>query len=227
MLTQERIRKVISFHSFGIFFFLLIFYSMFHMPVYCPQEAVAQSITRNNFTTYEDPAHKIKIEYPSNWTKKNNLTSDNIVAFRPPPDTYGKYAGTGLGVYVHKLHVANISLEDYSNEQLDYLKNQSFTISKSDNTTLAHHPGTNVTYRNDLGLQALMVWTIMDDKAYVIVYLAEKGKYNHYLSSIQTMIDSFEIQSNSVAHQLSDKAIEAYVCDNISLDVEDIERFCD
>jgi hypothetical protein len=192
MLTQGRIRKVISFHSFVIFFFLLIFYSIFHTPLYYPQQAIAQTITQNNFTTYEDPAHKIKIEYPSNWTKKNNLTSDNIVAFRPPQDTYGKYAGAGLGVYVHKLSVANISLEDYNNVQLDYLKNQSFNISKLDNTTLAHHPGTNVTYGNDLGLQALMVWTVMDDKAYVIVYLAEKGKYNHYLSSIERMIDSFE-----------------------------------
>jgi eukaryotic-like serine/threonine-protein kinase len=163
------------------------------MLVYYPQQAVAQSTTRNNFTTYEDPTHEIKIDYPSNWTKNNNLTLENVVAFRPPLDA------AGIGIYVHKLPVAKISLEEYSDMQVNDLKNQTFTIIKSTNTTLADHPGTSVKYSNNVGLQALEVWTIKDGKAYIIVYIAGKGKYNHYLSSIQTMIDSFEIQNNSTA----------------------------
>ena len=172
---------------------------------------------------YENSNHGIKIEYPSNWTKKN-LGVDNVVAFRPPADSSGKYA-VGLGIYVHKLPVANLTLEDYSSMQVGYLKNKSLTSIKSDNTTLANYPGTNVTYGNNKGLQALEVWTIKDGKAYVIIYLAEKGKYNQYLSPIETMIDSFEIQSNSTDNQ----DIINYpvgICKGNNLSPEDAKKFC-
>jgi serine/threonine-protein kinase len=192
------------------------------MLLYYPQQAVAQTTTRNNFTTYENPTDKIKIEYPSNWTKKENISVDNVVAFRPPPDMSGKYAA-GLGIYVHKLPVADISLEDYSIMQADYLRNQSFTILKSNNTTLAHQPGNWVKYETHVGSQALEVWTIKGDKAYVIVYLAEKGKYTHYLPAIQTMIYSFEIESNISAQ--SAKAIKQFVCKSPS-SLKGGESFC-
>jgi len=39
------------------------------------------------------------------------------------------------------------------------------------------------------------VWTIKDNKAYVITYTAETSQYSDYLKTAQKMINSFEIKS--------------------------------
>ena len=37
------------------------------------------------------------------------------------------------------------------------------------------------------------IWTIKDDRVYVINYIVETEKYSSYLPTIQKMVDSFEI----------------------------------
>jgi eukaryotic-like serine/threonine-protein kinase len=40
--------------------------------------------------------------------------------------------------------------------------------------------------------KAMQIWTLRGDKAYLITYKAEPGKYSRYLPIIQKMVDSFQ-----------------------------------
>jgi len=69
-------------------------------------------------------------------------------------------------------------------------------ILDSSAVTLAGIPGHEVVYTGKQGLYDLkwmQVWTVKNDKAYVISYTAEVSSYPALLETVQEMIDSFEI----------------------------------
>ena len=64
-------------------------------------------------------------------------------------------------------------------------------------TTLSgNNPAHKVLYTNREGEdehKTMQILSIKDDKIYLLTYSAEKRKYSNYLTTIEKMIDSFEI----------------------------------
>ena len=46
-----------------------------------------------------------------------------------------------------------------------------------------------------ISIKGMMIWTIKDEKAYIVGFVAEVEQYPTYLQIAQTMVDSFEIVS--------------------------------
>ena len=46
---------------------------------------------------------------------------------------------------------------------------------------------------NQQNLKSLQIWTLKDNKSYVLTYVAEVGEYDTFLETAQEMINSFNI----------------------------------
>jgi serine/threonine-protein kinase len=83
-----------------------------------------------------------------------------------------------------------MTLEEYTNTQINPIEEN---LLESSTTTLADIPGYKIVFSNIEGLKTMQVWTVKDDKAYIITYVAKEEDYEKDLQIVQKIIDSFEI----------------------------------
>jgi serine/threonine-protein kinase len=158
--------------------------------------------TTTSFLTYENPTYRIRMQYPSNWERiefDQGINYNVVVIFRSPPENASDTKLENLVIQVANLPFQNISLEELHNANLDNLRNSltDFELIESVATTIAYSPAHKIVFTNREDdhdrHKTIQVLTIKEDKSYLITYAAEAAKYDHYLSTIQNMIDSFRI----------------------------------
>ena len=145
--------------------------------------------TSNTFRIYENPTYGIQIQYPSDWGRLDlSFLQDSAdIDFYPLSDTS---LAKNVKLQVENLPFHNMTLEEYTNTQINPTEEN---LLESNTTTLADIPGYKIVFTNVAGLKTMQVWTIKDDKAYIITYVAKEEDYENDLQIVQKMIDSFEI----------------------------------
>jgi eukaryotic-like serine/threonine-protein kinase len=145
--------------------------------------------TSDTFRIYENPTYGIQIQYPSDWGRLDlSFLQDSAdIDFYPLSDVS---LAKNLKIQVENLPFHNMTLEEYTNTQINPTEEN---LLESNTTTLADIPGYKIVFTNVAGLKTMQVWTIKDDKAYIITYVAKEEDYENDLQIVQKMIDSFEI----------------------------------
>jgi eukaryotic-like serine/threonine-protein kinase len=153
------------------------------------QQTIAQT-NDNIFNLYENPTYGIQIQYPSNWGRLDlSFLQDSAdIDFYPLSDTS---LAKNLKILVKNLPFHNMTLEEYTNTQINPSEEN---LLESNTTTLSGIPGYKIVFTNVAGLKTMQVWTIKDDKAYIITYVAKEEDYDKDLLIVQKMIDSFKIK---------------------------------
>ena len=173
----------------------------------------------NNLTPYINPIHGIKVQYPSDWKLVEHGDNDyhklNIIAeFLQPSQS--NYYNPNISASHNSLR---ISVENYSafadtqgnnnatNNQLQNIGNHrlgaigiscpGFDLkSYVRNATLAGSPAYEINFDYsylDNNKKAIEIWTVKDDKVYIIDYVAYEQVYDITVPVVQKMIQSFEI----------------------------------
>jgi hypothetical protein len=162
--------------------------------------------TMKSFLPYENPVYEIKVKYPANWQKKAQDTSTSATADKNIVVTFApqqQQRSPRLFIQVERLDSQDISLDQFTSKRLDCLGQlfgNGFRIIEQDRIILPHGdiPAHSVVYEfklSQIDYKKMDIWTIKDDLAFIISYIAEKGNYENYLPTIQKMIDSFEISN--------------------------------
>jgi len=147
---------------------------------------IAQT-SENSFETYNNPIFGIRIQYPSDWGRLDLSFLENNSAdidFYPLDDISGAEA---VKIQVDTLPLQNMTLNDYTNIQINSTDEQ---VLDSNTTVLANLPAHEIVFTN-LGLKTMQIWTIKDDKVYTIT--AEEEDFQNDLQVAKMMIESFEI----------------------------------
>ncbi|MEM6398935.1 MAG: protein kinase [Cyanobacteria bacterium P01_D01_bin.116] len=157
-------------------------------------------IPRNDLELYQNNLYGISIKYPQKWQK--SVTPDritgNLAKFMPPmadTDTYPE----NINLIVRDLPENRQELKQFTNSYIDDIK-QAYPdaeIIQQGKTQLNNQPAYEIIYTtndSENNIQRLQIWTLKNNKAYVITYTANINKYSQYLDIAQTMIDSFEIE---------------------------------
>jgi eukaryotic-like serine/threonine-protein kinase len=162
------------------------------------QEALAQ--TDSNFLTYDNPAYGIKIQYPADWTvSTNGLQSySDIVGFFSPLQNLTDVLPAQVALSVMS-YSANITLDEYTNMTLTEIEQQGLEVNESNAFTLAGNPGYRIIFSPPpetvpVSLSILQVWTVINDKVYLLAYTAEGSEFQNNLQLIQQMLDSLQVQ---------------------------------
>ena len=184
---------------------------LFH--VLLPKAMAGVNQTSNNynnvtsFITFENLTYGIKLLYPSNWNKEQNLggsSSNNsklidIVRFSPLfQKNKSDKSAENLDVKVDNISdIQPVTLAKYTNDTIVDLGKDFKIISLEKNATMS---GGNPAYRleytgieQDVNLNAMVIFTLKGDKAYIISYTAEPARYSSDLPMIQKMINSIQI----------------------------------
>ena len=154
------------------------------------------SININKFLTYQDSTLGIKIDYPAGWT--HELHAGSIVTFLASLESDSNTYPAGLGIKIQHLKSKNISLNNITKIQIKNLtqNHPDFKLIESTESKIGGNSAHKVVFtatdykKNER--QAMQIWTLKGDKAYLITYKAEPGKYAKYLPIIQKMLDSFQ-----------------------------------
>jgi eukaryotic-like serine/threonine-protein kinase len=156
----------------------------------------SRALAQEQFLTYENPELGISIQYPSNWEKLVNL--DNFITFTAPPETDTRIYPAAVGLKVQELSSQNIPLQEITKVQMSDLKKiPDLNMLESISSTIADKPAHKIVFsaidNKEVERKAMQVWTVIDNKAFLITYKAEPDKFSSYLPTIERMIDSFKV----------------------------------
>ncbi|MBD2501392.1 serine/threonine-protein kinase [Anabaena azotica] len=159
-------------------------------------------IQRNqNLEIYQNAVYGITIKYPQTWQK--TVTPDritgNLVKFISPKENNQDSYTENLNLIVQDLPETRRQLEQFNQFYLGEIQqsHQNLQITQNDETQLANQPARQVVYtftEEGNKFQRLQVWTIKNNKAYIMTYTADAAKYSEYLPVVKTMISSLDIK---------------------------------
>ncbi|BAT55640.1 Serine/Threonine protein kinase [Nostoc sp. NIES-3756] len=159
-------------------------------------------IQRNsNLEIYKNTVYGITIKYPQQWQK--TVTPDritgNLVKFISPKENDADIYTENLNLIIQDLPETRRELTQLNTFYINEIKqfHQNFQIIQEAESQLANQPAHQVVYtftEDRINLQRLQIWTIKNNKAYILTYTADAAKYSKYLPVVQTMISSLVIE---------------------------------
>ncbi|KAB8332565.1 serine/threonine protein kinase [Scytonema tolypothrichoides VB-61278] len=162
------------------------------------------SLTKTSFLTYDSSNYfMIRMKYPKDWRiqKIEDRFTGDVAKFFPPPKNDSNSFQPEVSVEMEDLKKP-ISLPDYTNLKVNqitrYLTNP--RINESHPTKLANLPAHEVIYtgkQEQFNVKRIAVWTVKDNKAYIVTYTAEESQYDTFLETAQAMMNSLEIRKSA------------------------------
>jgi YVTN family beta-propeller protein len=191
------------FHTFILVLLITIIFVLFvfHIPKQGLAQNAAQRIDNNkinNSLTYTNSGFSITMQYPSKWQKSEE--GKNSVRFSSPLESRSDNFRENL--FIQILPSENIPLDDRVSEDISkYRQNLTitgFNITDSRTTSVSGNDARKIEYQYKYGpnfFKAMQLWTIINNKEYIVKYTAELNKYSTYLHTIREIIKSLNIQA--------------------------------
>ncbi len=147
--------------------------------------------------TYVNQEAGVQISYPSDYTTKENFMG-TVVAIISPQEGSSDDFRENLNVLEQDLLDSSTTLEEYTQLNMDQLQTvmNDFHLIRKGDTTLAGHPAYEVVYtasQGQIDAKYHQVWTVVDDRAYIITATGTVQQYDNYSAVFDDMIASFEI----------------------------------
>jgi serine/threonine protein kinase len=151
-----------------------------------------------NLLNYQSSAHQFKIKYPEKWEKQesqNPFTPDVVVFISPKKNSADAYQEK-VTVSIETLEKP-MSLDEYNKWALNQIKTlNEVKILEENAKTVANNSGYTVVFdakEEAKNMKKMQAWTLINNKAYVLTYTAEKSEYSEYLKTAENMVSSLEI----------------------------------
>jgi hypothetical protein len=153
------------------------------------------------YDTYENSDFGIKMQYPNSWAKVDS--EEAAISFVSPEDASGDSIFE-LAVVTVTDSSFSISLDEMTKQSINSLKTTltGFQTTESKSATLGGYPahyilGSGEQYGKKLQMYA--IWTIVENRQYVFLFLGEEEKYDGmYSEMVRNMVSSFEIDEASL-----------------------------
>ena len=162
-------------------------------------------INRNSykeFADYVNDDYQFAIKYPQNWSQQqlDDPITGEVVVFATPPETTMDLFIEKLYISVEYLPSETTSLEQYTQmvfERINQTRGSEIKVYEDYKTTIDKSPARKVIYsRKEGGLQLkqMETFTIKNNQVYIAIYTAERAKFSKFYSTVEKIIDSWEIQ---------------------------------
>jgi photosystem II reaction center protein PsbP len=161
------------------------------------------------FLTYADPRFGISLQYPADWFLNSNATVDNSLTFDSNSTDFADLPVAEVNIGIDN----SSSSPDLAGHMTDSIRNtyennnnySNFRIIGSTvNSQLAGHPAYKLEFTYTFPYNGKLVdthgietGTIIDSKVYWIQAIIDENQYLNYQQTIQEMVDSFRVTSNS------------------------------
>jgi hypothetical protein len=155
-----------------------------------------------NYTDYVNNEKGIQLKYPSEWNKfvkglPQSGENETVVIFTSPSPV------VNVAIAIDKL-TANTTLEKFVKEKIENEIQQPSTLNfkivesipiilDKKNAYKLTMSATIDTYMGNITVLTTHAFTIVNDRVYEIVYVANPNDYNTYWSKVQNILNSFKI----------------------------------
>jgi hypothetical protein len=150
----------------------------------------------DNLIAFEDLGLGLMINYPSNW-ERSKIGQDQVT-FIAPRESDSPSFPAGLGIKSHNISSPDSTLDSIAKEIVTDLEHdtQDFALLSSSQSKLnsfdAYEISFSATDDNDAKRTAMQIVVKPEKLVYVITYKAYPEKYETYLPTIQSMLDSLK-----------------------------------
>jgi len=163
-----------------------------------------------DFLTYMNSAYGIQLQYPSNWI--NFTDSSGNISFLPVPKNN---SGSEYLVGVNVLHLpsyfsSSINIVNFIVDSYEKTINN-FELIESSQTYLANNSAQKIIYTYtiespySIPIKALEILTTKLNKAYIISFATEASQFSSHISTVQKVINSFEIIDTGLLNESKDR----------------------
>jgi len=148
------------------------------------------------FLAYENFTLGIRMKYPADWWKQDQVGVP-LVGFFSPPEGPTDFFRENLIVSIEE-PPPGTTLQEYVDRSLAETGKTmpGFNVIASQSATLSNLPAFEMLFNWSPGpiiLQCKLISALSGNRSYTLSYTAEQGKYEKFLGSAQMMMDSFEI----------------------------------
>jgi hypothetical protein len=163
----------------------------------------------SNFTSYADTKSGVNIQYPSKWQYSERFVGNSfIIQFFSPLQNGSDNFHDNINIAIGNLPTNITNLSQYSDANIGLISRslRGFNYSGSNNSAnLGGMPAVEKVFTakraildkelnaTRLDLKIMQLYTINNNKGYVLTYTAETPTYDKYTPTLQKMIDSFQI----------------------------------
>jgi hypothetical protein len=180
--------------------------------------------TEITFSTYNNSALGITLQYPSNWIENeysyNPGTNNTVVAFFSPSkaaSALGNVSGvSGSFIPYVDLFVIpsrSMSLNEVVNGTVNNFGNNTHVDSSKSIVLKGNIPARQLVYETtvarDEHFKKMQVWLSGGDKIYVLTYTSQASLYPNYLPIAEKMIQLFELKQHQQQPQKTNNALAA------------------
>ena len=177
-------------------------WSLLTLPFIIALAIVFIGIDRNsdkNFSDYTNYDYQFDLKYPPNWTQQelNDPITGEIVVFTAPAETNSDFRER-VYLATESLSSESLGLEEYTQTVLERIElDPGSEFIEEFTTEVSGLPGRAVIYsRQEGGLQLrqMEVFTIKNDRVYLIIYTAQRAEFAKFSDTVEQIIDSWEIE---------------------------------
>jgi eukaryotic-like serine/threonine-protein kinase len=153
-----------------------------------------------NLALYENADYGFKVDYPEAWSQQNrdDFFATGVTFFAPLENNSDQFKER-VSVFVENLS-DDISLAQYTEESIAEVKKLSDpNVEEAKAINLGENQGRQIIYtgeENGSSVQKMQVWSVQNERVYIVTYTALPDSYNNYLPTIEKMIESFETINN-------------------------------
>ena len=151
------------------------------------KEEIEIELDFKDYTTHVDSVNGLKFQYPTQWNKLDLDEKGIRNIITSPLEDYNDGFLENVVIAIEEIPFGLLNLEMYSDISIkNLLSTTDFKIMEQSDTTLANLPAKKLVFSQmdpnyNIEITTLTVWTVKDDKAYVIALGAEPSKYSTYL----------------------------------------------
>lgn len=161
-------------------------------------EEQSASETKSKPKTYQNEASGFSLEYPENWSIKENPSKEYVVAFYSPKenssDDYTEFLGIKVIDTSSKPNVTVLEIADlWENQTRDASKSDAFTVVDRKSASVSGAEARDVEYTakfEEEDMKGVVRITLNASKAYVFQYNAKANAYDKYLPDIEAILAS-------------------------------------
>lgn len=150
------------------------------------------------FKSYHNSTYGIKIKYPRTWEARENAEGV-VVVFVSPKETPLDPYSENLSIVVQDLKGHRLmSLGEYTQEAIYQLTHtfKNIQVVSSSDVLLSGRSAHKFEYiiKGNLQIKIMHIWTFKDRAAYQITFGCDVDRCNDYMSTVNEMIDSLELE---------------------------------
>lgn len=150
---------------------------------------------------YKNKNEGLSLQYPADWSIKENPAAGVIVAFGSPKESSSDTFVDNVNVSISDLSskpdtTLNEVADLWQKQTEEDLSGGTFKLSEIKPATLADQDAKRMVYTYSLkgqDIKGMVVITLKDKKAYIVTYTAERTSYDKFENAANTIVSSLQV----------------------------------